>query len=471
MVASRGAGTADSTPSVPAHATDHEKATAAKDTGNACFKSGRYPEALEAYRAALALLQPTTGSATDDAARALTASLQFNVATTLWKIIETDFPPDDPAVPASSSAADGSVELLSQCESACRAALAVDPLHSKAAYRLCAVLLRMKRPDNALATIATTVSAGGGAIDGVLAAMRRQCLAAAVVARRGSGVGGDEALVAATIGARAATYLRALETRSGREKKRVAHAWDGSWTAPAEDAGKTAGNDNDDGGDDDGDRDAHGAQRHGASETGTVRYAKEAQAIDDAFLIQLMAGKSDDKGKDKEKDASGATKASGAKADKKAVKKPATLSRACLEAYNRLKATALAFERQGSGAGTDASAAQRYVADATQALEVIWADGATLKTLLASSLEEPLMRLFLEVATTTAEQVGVETRRKLLRQLTTVDRFATVCRLTLFGSDGLKEALRRHTLAEAPSAPEDDAKAAAAQAKWKEVLG
>ena len=169
---------------------------------------------------------------------------------------------------------------------------------------------------------------------------------------------------------------------------------------------------------------------------------------------------------DKDKDKSGVPKLVGAKADKKVAKKAAAVSRVCVEAYNRLKATALAFERLG--ATKDPTAAQRHVADAAQALDIIWTDGASLKSVLASSLEEPLMRLFLEVATS-AEQVGLEARRKLLQQLTSADRFATVCRLTLFGNDVLKEALRCVALVEAEHAP-DNAKAAAALAKWKEVL-
>ena len=73
--------------------------------------------------------------------------------------------------------------------------------------------------------------------------MRRQCLAAVLTSHRqdadqttaalngGKKKANDDALIANTLGKHAAKYLKALQARSGRESKRIAHAWDG-WTAP-----------------------------------------------------------------------------------------------------------------------------------------------------------------------------------------------------------------------------------------------
>ena len=81
--------------------------------------------------------------------------------------------------------------------------------------------------------------------------MRRQCLVAVLASHRqdadetptdngdvtttalngSTKKASDDALIASTLGKHAAKYLKALQARSGRETKRVAHAWDG-WTAP-----------------------------------------------------------------------------------------------------------------------------------------------------------------------------------------------------------------------------------------------
>ena len=152
-----------------------DQANISKEEGNASFKGGNYEGALVAYRLALSLLNSKSSSADTSEVRQLKAALHFNIATALWKLIESSDTGvmaassgivDVSAVSSSSSSSSSGLskeQLLVDCESSCRAALCSDPLHSKAVYRLCAILVLMDRPEEAL----TTIRSFPGEIDGI----------------------------------------------------------------------------------------------------------------------------------------------------------------------------------------------------------------------------------------------------------------------------------------------------------------
>ena len=155
-----------------------DQANISKEEGNASFKGGNYEGALVAYRRALSLLSSMSGDADSSEVRQLTAALHFNIATALWKLIESSDTASSDVVDVSTELSSSSSTpglskepLLVGCESSCRAALCSDPLHSKAVYRLCAILVRTNRPEEAL----TTIRSFPGEIDGMYAAASYMC--------------------------------------------------------------------------------------------------------------------------------------------------------------------------------------------------------------------------------------------------------------------------------------------------------
>ena len=255
-------------------------------------------------------------------------------------------------------------------------------------------------------------------------------------------------------------------------------------------------NDQDDEGDDVDDR-----KNIEEDEAGTLQHAKVAQATDDAFLLQLMTGQSH--GHTATAVTTTTTKkmmpAVMAVVDSKDQKKgkktktPGPLSRTSVDAYNKMKVLSISYERHlrtavvmtTDGCNEDEKV-QTMLNDASKALHTIWDEGASLKTVFASSIEEPLMHLLLILATT--QKSGKTTindnnnnnssttshadnlSKKLLQQLVTVDRFATVVQLTLFGNDALKLAVRDTVNQLIALELSTESKLVTALSKWKSIL-
>lgn len=131
--------------------------------------------------------------------------------------------------------------------------------------------------------------------------------------------------------------------------------------------------------------------------------------------------------------------------------------------------------------------------EATKALHTIWDEGASLKAVFASSLEEPLMHLLLILATTRGGGVSavstannennstghsdnsdnlssINLSKKLLQQLVSVDRFATVLQLALFGNDALNQAVRETVDQFIALEPPTESKLLSSLSKWKCML-
>jgi hypothetical protein len=272
------------------------------------------------------------------------------------------------------------------------------------------------------------------------------------------------------------------------------HAWDG-WIAPvsegdsgALDTAAAAGYSGADG--EESNPDATG--NTAVNEAGTARYAKAAQDMDDAFLISLMSGKDKagaekDKKKSKADGASAAANTGATKGTKTTLKKPVVLNKACVEAHTKLKAAALALERltpppSSSSAPASASASASadsatlpLLAAATNALDVIWAEGVSLKSVVSSTVEEPFLYLLLCVAVHRGA-TDCPWAAKLAHQLASIDRFATVLQLTLYGNDALKASLRSlvdqlmDQLSTTGGDDKDDSKVHASLMKWKGLL-
>ena len=254
-------------------------------------------------------------------------------------------------------------------------------------------------------------------------------------------------------------------------------------------------NDQDDEGDDVNDQ-----KNTEEDEAGTLQHAKAAQATDDAFLLQLMTGQSH---RHTATAVTATTKimmpAVMAVVDSKDQKKgkktktPGPLSRSSVDAYNKMKVLSISYERHlrtavvttTDGCNEDEKL-QTMLNDASKALHTIWDEGASLKTVFASSIEEPLMHLLLILATTQKSGKSTDNdnndnnssttshadnlSKKLLQQLVTVDRFATVVQLTLFGNDALKQAVRDTVNQFIALELSTESKLATALSKWKSIL-
>jgi len=230
-------------------------------------------------------------------------------------------------------------------------------------------------------------------------------------------------------------------------------------------------NDQDDEGDDNTD------MKINEEEAGTLQHAKAAQAMDDAFLLQLMTGQSHDHttttAVTTTKKMMPAVMAVVDCKDQKKGKKtkaPGPLSRSCVDAYNKLKLLSISYERLRTAAVTTASVedekVQTMINDASKALQTIWDEGATLKKVCAS-LEEPLLYLLLILATTShADNLS----KRVLQELVSVDRFATVVQLTLHGNDALKQAVLSMVDQFIALELSTESKLVTSLCKWKSIL-
>ena len=235
-----------------------------------------------------------------------------------------------------------------------------------------------------------------------------------------------------------------------------------------------------------------------------MQLAKVAQATDDVFLLQLMTGQSNGHGVA----AAATTKkmmpavmavvdSRDQKQGKKTTKTAKPLSRSSVDAYNKMKVLSISYERHLHTSTTAAATAacdedekvRTMLKDATKALHTIWDEGASLKTVFASSLEEPLMHLLLILATThggvptansdnnstghyenSDNHSSIDLSKKLFQQLVSVDRFTTVAQLTFFGNDALKQAVRDTVDQFMALEPPPESKLLIALSKWKSML-
>jgi tetratricopeptide (TPR) repeat protein len=151
-----------------------------KTQGNDLFKAGRFEEAIEHYRSALNALSghsgQTVASASQKVGELMAPSLHSNIAAAWWKVIQdcllqqpelelqlspttisTNILSSD-KVPVRNAVCTKLLLALGSCATACYAALALQPTHAKAAYRLASVLLLQQAPQQALLCVDQCIS-------------------------------------------------------------------------------------------------------------------------------------------------------------------------------------------------------------------------------------------------------------------------------------------------------------------------
>ena len=183
------------------------KAQATKTKGNELFKISKYNEALIVYKESLLLLESLdtkiyradkverlivnekTKSFMNDV-KILKVSLHFNCATVHWKLSEFRNNSNNNNNSSSSSNMNSSHRELQSCESACLAALNLNPTHHKSIYRLSEVMLMLDRPKDALILIEKYSNNSDVSVDETIKGIRRRCLAAVLtigpISMRGS---------------------------------------------------------------------------------------------------------------------------------------------------------------------------------------------------------------------------------------------------------------------------------------------
>jgi molecular chaperone GrpE (heat shock protein) len=441
----------------------------AKEEGNSKYREGNYPAAIddysEAIRRANDLLRQLECSlaCVDNTIRypeppevvlknlqdeKLIATLNFNLATALWKRSEG----------LSVSQTDKKTFLL-ECIDACRKTLDLEPSHRKALYRLCAALLLLDRPGEALEvldeklalTLGTEVSSAQKENE-LLKAMRAKCVAAVMLSSRAianntlplaESSDGNKKAPSVLVGDRVAKMMEALQARKQREKGSVAHAWNG-WTPPVEqepasDFGK-------------------GQHQTGQADQQSSTAAAAAAALegspDDSQQACIpppqdtITTESSDKKiavSQTTKKPQKATTTTTSKTSTVKTTKTKKASAKALEAYSKLKRAANEYEhlRGRSGAISEEKRDEKessLIQHALNSIDTIWDESVTLKQVSSGSLEEPLILLLLAVikALGTAE---ASKGRNLLLQLAKCDRFYTELQLIVCGDAALKASI------------------------------
>ena len=451
-----GAGKKSSVEAAAAEAKHKSLVDEFKEKGSSLFKEGAYEEALELYAKALDALmdddceeengqstltltltdgQSSAGKATaqvsNDEKQQLAAALHYNRAATLWKMAQAvksearhhaasaesdgDSDSNDDIVGMGSSDAPGVFELQ-RCEQACREAVLLCPGHFKATYRLAAVLLSLGKVKDAFSIVNGALEyeqereGSGAALSSssakmtssefpinALLTLRQRCTAAALA--RGEQINAFPAS-SSKEGNKTLTILAALQRRKIREENRSTHAWSG-WNPalPVAEAGT---------------EDATVVTVRNASLGTYNEMVAQECAMDGAASSSHKASKK--------------VKAATGKSEKKKA-----LSTKALECGSRLKRAATDFEKKGTSP-------QLFALVESIASE-IWAEEQSLREIISYSLEEGLILLLVQAACAWSLRDSAAAAR-LLRELSTCQRFRSNLSMALFGKQQVADELR-----------------------------
>lgn len=228
-----------------------------KNKGNEFFNEGKFLAAGQCYLHALSDLQTAKGRGGLEESPSLGATLNFNVASVLWKL--SALSPEDvalalekvntgyecvnsPTLEQLRSMMASRERMLLGCVAFCEECLSMSQGdHKKALYRLSAALLELDRAAEAITKLdgyfrqhKVQTAAAGGDEFAALHDMRRKCIARVVLH---GGVTSlcqpsgdkDSAVTAASqiVGEATSKVLSQLQARRGRIHNSVSHPWDG----------------------------------------------------------------------------------------------------------------------------------------------------------------------------------------------------------------------------------------------------
>ncbi len=209
-----------------------------REFGNAAFGRGDYLEARKLYDYALnSIDNGNVGDATVESLPKLRAALHFNSAACLWKMYQRKHGVGNSGNPymehslAQRTKDITTGELLLSCEKHCKYALAEDPMHFKASYRLGAVYLAQSRASEALRVVeaglsSITATATDNTVETSytqLRELRTRCMAANLLH-----TDADEGN-APMVPKKTAGVLAALQRRKQREANLETHALSSSY--------------------------------------------------------------------------------------------------------------------------------------------------------------------------------------------------------------------------------------------------
>ncbi len=413
-----------------------------KITGNEHYKNDKYTLALDDYDGALQMLTSLVSNnmidTISDDIKEIHSTLQYNRAAVFWKLAQIErnkllgtsdsnnkdelFDEDiDGQFSADTS---GTYELL-RCEQACIAALEIDSVNIKAAYRLANVYYVLRKPMSGLKAVdscmdclklKSSIDMVDKKID-ILKTIRRKCIALAISLNEISSPIGDNSSESALtnmkpddiIGKKTAKILDALRNRSQREKSKITHAWN-NWQPPVDATTENANND------DSGhiDVDVH-------SKNDIVTNVNQI----------LNTTITNAKSKEKKTKSNSSTKGL------------AILPKNVVEIINKIKSLAMKFDLCSQNT-VDNLLSSPIIAECEACLLQIWRNNFTLSRCFTCIETDLLLLLLFTFIRLSTSQDGTPANYSvmLLEQLLEISQIDSVFKLSLYGNDEVKEQLK-----------------------------
>ena len=409
-----------------------------KITGNEHYKNDKYTVALEDYDGALQMLISLVSNniidGNSDDIKEIHSTLQYNRAAVFWKLAQIErnkllgasnsntksenfdeYIDDQFSVDTS-----GTYELL-RCEQACIAALEIDSLNIKAAYRLANVYYILRKPMSGLKVVDSCVDclklkSSSDMVDkkiDILKSIRRKCIALAMSLNEISvGDSPSESVTSMkpddVIGKKTAKVLDALRNRSQREKSKVTHAWN-NWQPPVDTTNENANND-----------DGVHVDVDVPSQSDIVTN------VNNILNTTITSMKSQDKKNKNSSRTKGLT----------------ILPKNVVEIINKIKSLAMKFDSCSQNA-VDFLLSSPIVAECEVCLLQLWKNSFTLSRCFTCIETDLLLLLLVTFIRLSIHQVGTSNYSvMLLEQLLEISQIDSVFKLSLYGNNEVKEQLK-----------------------------